>query len=95
MIRELQLLGNLRVVVGLGKIGFDAVFDCFRELRWTELKARPKFGHGTRYRINDRVTLLGCYHPSQQNTFTGRLSEKMLDSIFLKASRLLADRRIG
>lgn len=85
MLQELQLLKNLRVVVGLGKVGFDAAFDCFRELGWTDLKARPKFGHGVSYRINSKITLIGSYHPSQQNTFTGKLTRSMLDKIFLTA----------
>jgi uracil-DNA glycosylase family 4 len=91
MLKELRLLKDLRVIVGLGKIGFDSVFDCLRELRWTELKARPKFGHGVCYPINEWITLIGCYHPSQQNTFTGKLTKKMLDGIFQKTTRLLAD----
>ncbi|MGA9408524.1 MAG: uracil-DNA glycosylase [Bacteroidota bacterium] len=85
MLQELQHLKNIRVVVGLGKVGFDAVFDCLRELGWTDLKARPKFGHGVSYRINDNITLLGSYHPSQQNTFTGKLTEAMLNEVFQKA----------
>ncbi len=89
MLRELQLLKNLHVIVGLGKLGFDAVFDCVRELEWTALKSRPRFGHGVRYQLNDTLTLLGCYHPSQQNTFTGKLNEKMLDTLFRTASTIV------
>ena len=89
MLRELQLLKNLHVIVGLGKLGFDAVFDCIRELEWTDLKSRPRFGHDVRTQLNDTLTLLGCYHPSQQNTFTGKLTEKMLDTVFRTASRIL------
>ena len=89
MLQELTMLKKLRIVVGLGKIGFDAVFDSFRELGWTTLKARPKFGHGVLYKLNDTVSLLGCYHPSQQNTFTGKLTEKMLDDVFIKARRMV------
>jgi uracil-DNA glycosylase len=89
MLRELQLLKNLRVIVGLGKVGFDASFDCLRDLGWTSLKSRPKFGHGVTYRINESLTLIGCYHPSQQNTFTGKLTEKMLDNVFRKVRKTL------
>lgn len=88
MIEELRRLKNLRVVVGLGKIGFDAVFDSIRLLGWTTLKARPRFGHGVSYRLNESLTLLGSYHPSQQNTFTGKLTERMLDDVFRKATKL-------
>lgn len=91
MLRELQLLKNLHVIVGLGKLGFDAVFDCVRELDRTDLKSRPRFGHNVRYQLNDTLTLLGCYHPSQLNTFTGKLTEKMLDTVFRTASRILDD----
>ncbi len=89
MLQELRELEHLRAIVGLGKVGFDASFDSLRDLGWTDLKARPKFGHGVVYRINDRITLFGCYHPSQQNTFTGKLTERMLDSVFRKARRIL------
>ena len=90
MLQELQRLKNLRVIVGLGKVGFDASFDCLRELGLTDLKARPKFGHGVEYRINKTIALMGCYHPSQQNTFTGKLTERMLDSIFRRARKILS-----
>ena len=92
MLRELAMLRNLRVIVGLGKIGFDGVFDCIRELGWTQLKARPKFGHGVSCRLSDALTLLGCYHPSQQNTFTGKLTEKMLNDVFRRAKKELSRR---
>jgi uracil-DNA glycosylase family 4 len=89
MLQELRLLKNLRVVVGLGKVGFEATFDCMRELGWTTLKARPKFGHGVHYKINDTITLLGSYHPSQQNTFTGKLTQEMLDEVFRMARNII------
>jgi len=90
MLEELQLLKKLRVIVGLGKTGFDAAFDCVRELGWTEMRSRPKFGHGVSWRLNEELTLIGSYHPSQQNTFTGKLTEKMLNDVFRKARRLSA-----
>ncbi len=89
MLQELHLLKSIRIVVGLGKVGFNAVFDCLRELGWTNLKARPKFGHGVSYRINDNITLLGSYHPSQQNTFTGKLTETILNRVFQTARGIL------
>ncbi len=91
MLRELRLLTKLAVVVGLGKTGFDAAFDSLRDSGLTLLKARPKFGHGVSYRINESVTLIGSYHPSQQNTFTGKLTEKMLDDIFRAARRITGE----
>ncbi|MEW5798608.1 MAG: uracil-DNA glycosylase [Bacteroidota bacterium] len=90
ILQEFQLLKNLCVIVGLGKIGFDTAFECVKELGWTDLKSRPKFSHGTVAQLNPSLTLIGTYHPSQQNTFTGKLTEKMLNSIFSKARKILS-----
>lgn len=89
LLRELQLLKNVRVIVALGKVGFDAVFSSFRQLGWTTLTTKPKFHHGAEVKLNERVTLLGSFHPSQQNTFTGRLTEPMFDAIFRRVKALL------
>lgn len=89
ILQEFKLLKNLRVVVGLGKIGFDTAFDCIKELGWTELKSRPKFSHGAAAQLNLSLTLIGSYHPSQQNTFTGTLTEPMFNAIFRNARRFL------
>ena len=51
--------------------------------------ARPEFGHGVETRFADGVTLIACYHPSQQNTFTGKLTRPMLRSVFVKARKIL------
>jgi uracil-DNA glycosylase family 4 len=79
---ELGALSGLRVLVALGGIGAAAVARHF------DIRPRPKFGHGIEVRIDDRLTLLCSYHVSQQNTFTGRLTEPMLDGIFDRARRL-------
>jgi uracil-DNA glycosylase family 4 len=79
---EMDALSGLRVLVALGGIGAAAVARHF------DIRPRPKFGHGVEVRINDRLTLLCSYHVSQQNTFTGRLTEPMLDGIFDRARRL-------
>jgi uracil-DNA glycosylase family 4 len=77
-----------RVVLALGGIGWSAVFSHLRgEGRWTA--ARPKFAHGAEVILSPGVTLLGSYHPSQQNTFTGRLTEPMFDSVFSRARTLV------
>lgn len=83
LVREIALLDRVRVVVALGSIAFKAALDAFdRPAR------KPKFGHGVEHRMNERITLIGSFHPSQQNTFTGRLTEPMLDSIFQRAAQI-------
>jgi uracil-DNA glycosylase len=76
-------------VVALGGIAFDAATDALGRLKGTSLKPRPRFAHGARVETGG-ITLLGSYHPSQQNTFTGRLTMPMLVDIFDRA-RELAD----
>jgi uracil-DNA glycosylase family 4 len=90
LLREIKFLKNVRVVVGLGKVGFDNAFNAYRELGWTALKTRPKFTHGAVCDLNERVTLLGSFHPSQQNTFTGKLTQPMFDAVFREAKRLIS-----
>ena len=80
--REIDLLVNLRVVVCLGNFAYAAAA---RELG---IRPRPKFGHGVEVGAGD-VTVICSFHPSQQNTFTGRLTEPMLDAVFSRA-RVLA-----
>ena len=89
LLRELELLTQLRVIIGLGKIGFDAAFDALRQVGLTDLKPRPRFGHGAEVKLSTRLTLMGTYHPSQQNTFTGKLTEEMMDAVFMRARELV------
>ncbi len=89
ILNELHLLKKLRVIIGLGKIGFDAAFDCIKESGLTDLNHRPKFSHGAIIQLNTNLILIGSYHPSQQNTFTGKLTELMFDSIFTAAKKNL------
>jgi uracil-DNA glycosylase family 4 len=85
--RELELLPRVTVVVVLGGFAFDAVARVLADAGSPLPSPRPKFGHGVEVGTA-RVTLLGCYHPSQQNTFTGRLTEAMLDDVFGRAREL-------
>ncbi len=87
LLAELRLLQRMNVVVGLGKIGFDAAAAALRDLGLITFTRRPAFGHGVRYDF-EALTLLGTYHPSQQNTFTGKLTAPMLDGVFTLAKRL-------
>jgi uracil-DNA glycosylase len=90
LLEELALLDRVRVVVGLGRIGWQAYLRARKATAAAPPLARPEFGHGSLTRFADGVTLLGCYHPSQQNTFTGKLTRPMLRAVFAKARRLLA-----
>jgi uracil-DNA glycosylase family 4 len=83
--REVALLRRLAVVVCLGGFAYEAACAEFG------VRPRPKFGHGVEVATSSGLTLLGSYHPSQQNTFTGRLTEPMLDTVFSRAV-VLADR---
>jgi uracil-DNA glycosylase family 4 len=89
---ELRLLKNVRVIVGLGKVGFDAAITSFKQLQQTTLEQLPMFGHEVEHRLNERITLLGSFHPSQQNTFTGRLTEPMFDAVFHRALQLIGSK---
>ena len=85
--RELGLLERVRVIVCLGGFGWDGVLRALSTRSVDIPRPRPKFGHGARATVGP-WELLGCYHPSQQNTFTGRLTEDMLDDVFNEARRL-------
>jgi uracil-DNA glycosylase len=88
--RELELLaGSLRVVVVLGAFGWQALLPVLAEAGYLVPRPAPRFGHGVSVPLasNDGRTLqlLGCYHPSQQNTFTGKLTEPMIDNVLRAA----------
>ncbi|MCY7397191.1 MAG: uracil-DNA glycosylase [Nocardioides sp.] len=88
---ELALLAeHVRVVVALGSIGWDASLRALRSVGWGVPRPRPRFGHGAEATLTSPhrdVLLIGSYHPSQQNTFTGRLTEPMLDDVLGRAAR--------
>lgn len=89
LLREIRLLKDIRVVIGLGKIGFDHAFDALAGFHGLPSRPRPKFSHGAEAALAPGLFLLGAFHPSQQNTFTGRLTEPMLDAVFARARHLL------
>ncbi|HEX2051246.1 MAG TPA: uracil-DNA glycosylase [Actinomycetota bacterium] len=82
--RELEILARVRVVVALGAFAWDGFLRAHERAAGTRVRPKPRFGHGAEARAGD-VLLLGSYHPSQQNTFTGRLTEDMLDDVFARA----------
>jgi uracil-DNA glycosylase family 4 len=85
--RELTLLARCRTLVALGAFAWDGALRALRELGCEPPRPRPRFAHGAEAELDGWV-LLGCYHPSQQNTFTGRLTEAMLDRVFMRAREL-------
>jgi uracil-DNA glycosylase family 4 len=85
--RELALLNRCRTIVALGAFAWDGALRAIGALGGDIPRPKPRFGHGTEA-VAGRWKLLGCYHPSQQNTFTGRLTEPMLDTVFARAREL-------
>lgn len=87
--REIALLKKVKVVVVLGKIGFDAYLNYVKRRGLLTSKAGFTFAHNVDYELPDKRILLCSYHPSLQNTNTGKLTEKMFLDVFLKARRLI------
>jgi len=90
--REFAALANVKVVVVLGKIAFDAYLNYLKRRGELERKTGFVFGHGKSYQLPGGRTLLCSYHPSLQNTLTGKLTEKMFLDIFTKAARLIREK---
>jgi uracil-DNA glycosylase family 4 len=86
-VRELALLTEVRTIVCLGGFAWDAALRILAAGGTTIPRPRPRFGHGAEVRIGE-TTLLGCYHPSQQNTFTGRLVPGMMEDVLRHAREL-------
>jgi uracil-DNA glycosylase family 4 len=86
--RELQRLTRVKVVVALGQIGFEAYLNHLRRCGLLQSKREYVFKHGAHYKMPDGRWLLASYHPSNQNTQTGKLTEKMFREIFVKARKL-------
>jgi uracil-DNA glycosylase family 4 len=88
-VRELALLNRVTVIVTLGAFAYEALWGVLRAEGVALPRPRPRFGHGIEV-PTDRATIVGCFHPSQQNTFTGKLTEPMLDAVFTRARELSA-----
>jgi uracil-DNA glycosylase family 4 len=87
LVRELDLLARLRVMVALGSFAWDGAIRAAAARGASVPRPRPRFGHGAEAEVGPYI-LLGCYHPSQQNTFTGVLTEEMMDSVFSRAREI-------
>jgi uracil-DNA glycosylase family 4 len=85
--QELALLEHMRVMVCLGGFAWDVALGSLPALGATVPRPRPHFGHGAEADLGP-IVLLGCFHPSQQNTFTGRLTPPMMDAVFARAREL-------
>ena len=87
LVREIEALHRLRVIVCLGGFGWDQVLRTLRSLGREVPSPAPRFGHLRETRLPGGLVLIGSYHPSQQNTFTGRLTVPMIDDVFAAARR--------
>ncbi len=92
LLEEFDALTDLRVMIGLGSIGFDAILKVLRERRFVLDPERPRFAHGAEVRAENgtrRIVALASYHPSRQNTNTGVLTAPMFDAVFARAREML------
>jgi len=88
--RELAILTNLKVVIALGKIGFDAYLNHLKRTGKLGRRSEYVFAHAAAYAMQDVITLLSSYHPSNENTATGKLTAAMFEQVFRKAKRIAA-----
>jgi uracil-DNA glycosylase len=91
LLRELELLTRVRVIVALGRLAFDAAMASVGLEKG--YKQRPQFAHAAECELSRGIRLIASFHPSQQNTFTGRLTEPMIDSVFSLAREIIEQRR--
>jgi uracil-DNA glycosylase family 4 len=88
----LAIAKNVKVIVCLGKIGFDAILRYYKRRGWIERFSLYAFGHGAEFEIPGSPTILCSYHPSQQNTFTGKLTPAMMRDVFERAKTFIERR---
>ena len=86
--QTVDLMPNLRGIVALGRIAFDGCVRLYRSRGWLT-GAKPAFGHGVLHQFPVAPFILSCFHPSQQNTFTGKLTPKMICDVFFEARRII------
>ena len=91
LVLDLGILSEVRVVVALGGYAWESAFRAIARLTAVDARPRPRFGHGAEARVG-RYVVVGSYHPSQQNTFTGKLTEPMLRAVLHRAVELAAER---
>lgn len=84
LVEEFSLLKRVAIIVALGKLAFDETFKLLADIGAASITKRPAFGHGVVVHVNDRLKVISSYHPSQQNTFTGKLTRPMFESVFTK-----------
>ena len=91
LLDELTHLKKVRVVVALGSIAFKTYFAARKQLGWSNPAPLPRFGHGLTTTLADGLSVISSYHPSQQNTQTGKLTERMFDEVFRVAREKLQE----
>jgi uracil-DNA glycosylase len=89
LVRELRLLPDVRVLLALGSFAWDGTLRALRQLGVAVPSPKPRFGHGAEVDFGEYV-LVGCFHPSQQNTFTGKLTAEMMDVVLSRARALVS-----
>lgn len=89
LLAEIKILKDVKVVLSLGKIAFDTTVATMKELKLVDINEKFKFAHGAELKTKDGKTILASFHPSQQNTFTGRLTKPMFDKVFRRITKIL------